>query len=398
MPNKKITLGRKRYFGDYGGSFVAETLVPLLIELESAFFEFLKDKKLKAELDFYLKNYAGRPTPLYFAKNLAKEIGMDVYLKREDLLHTGAHKINNALGQMLLARFMGKKRIIAETGAGQHGVATATAAAFLGMECLIFMGEEDVRRQAPNVKKMKLLGAEVVAVKTGSKTLKDAINEALRFWIANARNTYYLIGSVVGPYPYPLIVRHFQSIIGRETKRQFKKLKGRLPEAVIACVGGGSNAAGMFYPFIKESSVRLFGVEAGGSKKNPQKNSASLTSGSTGIFQGCKTYLLQDEAGNILEAHSVAAGLDYPAVGPEHAYWKDTGRVFYDTVFDEEAVEAFEMLAQLEGIIPAFESAHAVAYLKKAKLNGVSEAVVCLSGRGDKDLEEYFRIKNFLER
>jgi tryptophan synthase beta chain len=389
----RIKLSAKRYFGKFGGSFAAETLVPLLIELEEAFSEFKKRKDLQNEYAELLKNYAGRPTPLYYASNLSRELGLDVYLKREDLLHTGAHKINNALGQILLARMMGKKRVIAETGAGQHGVATATAAACLGLECVIFMGELDVKRQAPNVRRMKLLGAEVVPVKTGSKTLKDAINEALRFWTANARDTYYLIGSVVGPHPYPTIVRHFQTVIGKETKSQFRKIKGRLPETVVACVGGGSNAAGMFHPFIKENNVKLYGIEAGGSQKYPEKSGASLTQGSIGIFQGCRTYVLQDNNGNILEAHSVAAGLDYPGVGPEHAYWKETGRVTYTTVSDEEALAAFKQLAELEGIIPAFESAHAVAYLASLKKKGCSEAVVCLSGRGDKDLEEYFRLK-----
>ena len=388
----RIKLSDKRYFGEFGGSFAAETLIPLLIELEEAFKEFKKSKDLKKKYAGLLKNYAGRPTPLYHAVRLSKKLGIDVYLKREDLLHTGAHKINNALGQILLAKMMGKKRVIAETGAGQHGVATATAAACLDLECIVFIGEVDVRRQAPNVRRMKLLGAEVVSVASGSGTLKDAINEALRFWTANAKDTYYLIGSVVGPHPYPSIVRYFQSIIGKETKLQFKKLKGRLPEAVVACVGGGSNAAGMFFPFIKEGSVRLYGVEAGGSIKEPQRSGASLTAGSVGIFQGCRTYVLQNKEGNILEAHSVAPGLDYPGVGPEHAYWKSTGGVSYDVVYDEEALEAFRELAELEGIIPALESAHAIAYLPKLKKSGISEAVVCLSGRGDKDLEEFFRI------
>lgn len=389
---ERIKLSAKRYFGEFGGSFAAETLVPLLIELEETFREFKKNSNLKKEYESLLRNYAGRPTPLYHAARLSKKLGMEVYLKREDLLHTGAHKINNALGQILLAKMMGKKRVIAETGAGQHGVATATAAACLNLECIVFMGKVDVRRQGPNVRRMKLLGAEVVPVAAGSGTLKDAINEALRFWTANARDTYYLIGSVVGPHPYPSIVRYFQSIIGKETKMQFKKLKRRLPEAVVACVGGGSNAAGMFFPFIKNSSVKLYGVEAGGSKEDPQRSGASLTAGAAGIFHGCRTYVLQNEEGNILEAHSVAPGLDYPGVGPEHAYWKSTGRVSYDIVYDEEALQAFQELAELEGIIPALESAHAVAYLPKLKKKGHSEAVVCLSGRGDKDLEEFFRI------
>ncbi|MCX7831959.1 MAG: tryptophan synthase subunit beta [Actinobacteria bacterium] len=386
-------LHRNRYFGKYGGSFSAETLVPLLIEIEEAFEEFKKNRQMKEELEIMLKNYAGRPTPLFYAKNLSKKIGIDVFLKREDLLHTGAHKINNALGQMMLARMMGKKRVIAETGAGQHGVATATAAAYLGFECMVFMGEEDIKRQAPNVRKMKLLGAEVIPVKSGSKTLKDAINEALRFWIANAQDTYYLIGSVVGPHPYPRIVRYFQSVIGRETKIQFKMLKNRLPEALVACVGGGSNAAGFFYPFIDQKDVKLFGVEAGGSLKDKKKNSASLNYGKPGIFQGCLTYVLQDKSGSVLEAHSVAPGLDYPAVGPEHSFWKDTSKVEYGVVYDEEALEYFEILSKEEGIIPALESAHAVAFLEKLAKKGLKEAVVCLSGRGDKDLETFFKIR-----
>lgn len=391
---KAYTFKEKRYYGDFGGCFAAETLVPLLIELEEAFKEFRQNSGLQKKLFSMLKTYAGRPTPLYYAENLSKSLGLEVYLKREDLLHTGAHKINNALGQVFLAKMMGKKRIIAETGAGQHGVATATAASCLGFECLIFMGEEDIRRQASNVQKMRLLGAEVVPVKSGSRTLKDAINEALRFWTAHANDTYYLIGSVVGPHPYPRIVAYFQEIIGRETKKQFLKLKKRFPEVVVACVGGGSNAAGMFLPFIKEKEVTLIGVEAGGSKTRPDKTGASLTYGSKGVFQGCKTYLLLDEGGNIKEAHSVAAGLDYPAVGPIHAFWKETGRVKYDVVYDEDALEAFEMLAKTEGIIPAFESAHAVAYLKKLAAHGFKEAVISLSGRGDKDIEEFFRLKS----
>lgn len=390
----KTVIGKNRYYGEFGGSFVAETLMPLLIELEEAFEKFLKAPYLNSEFKELLRQYAGRPTPLYHARNLSRELGMDVYLKREDLLHTGSHKINNALGQVLLAKMMKKKRIIAETGAGQHGVATATASACYGFECVVFMGEIDVKRQESNVKKMELLGARVVPVKSGSRTLKDAINEALRFWTANAGDTYYLIGSVVGPHPYPRIVRHFQSVIGRELKEQFFKKKRRLPQCIVACVGGGSNSAGIFSPFIGRSEVRLFGVEAGGSLKNPERHSASLTKGSPGIFQGCRTYLLQDASGNVVEPHSIAAGLDYPATGPQHAYWKEKGLVEYDTVHDEEAIEAFEMLSKLEGIIPAFESAHAVAYLKKLKELGFKEAVVCLSGRGDKDLDAYFRFDN----
>lgn len=392
-PAQKTFLRLPRYFGGrFGGVFVAETLVPLLMELEEAFEEFKNDKVFKKDFRRLLKDYAGRPTPLYFASKLSKELGFNVFLKREDLLHTGAHKINNALGQMLLAKKMGKKRVIAETGAGQHGVAVATAAACLDMECIIFMGREDVRRQAPNVRRMKLLGAEVVPVESGSKTLKDAINEALRFWTAHANDTYYLLGSVVGPHPYPKIVRYFQSVIGREAKEQFKRIKGKLPELITACVGGGSNAAGMFSAFINDFQVELVGVEAGGSRKNPEEHSASLTEGEEGVFHGCRTFVLQDSNGNIKKAHSVAPGLDYPAVGPEHAYWKHIGRVKYVKVYDEEALDAFEKLSKLEGIIPALESAHAVAYLFKLTKKP-ENAVVCISGRGDKDLEEYFRLR-----
>lgn len=380
-------LSSKRYFGEFGGSFVAETLVPLLIEIETAFEEFKNSKKLTGEFLAGLKNYAGRPTPLYFAENISRELGFHVYLKREDLLHTGAHKINNALGQAMLARFMGKRRVIAETGAGQHGVATATACAVLGMECRIFMGSVDIERQKPNVRRMELLGAEVVSVSSGSGTLKDAINEALRYWLKHARDTYYLIGSVVGPHPFPSVVRYFQSVIGDEARKQFLEERGRLPDAVVACVGGGSNAAGIFSGFIDDSSVRLIGVEAGG---DGGKHCATLNHGSKGIFQGCLTYLLQDDYGNALETHSVAAGLDYPAVGPEHAFWKVSGRAEYVSVSDDEALEAFRWLSRLEGIIPALESAHALAYLKC--LRDANDVIVCLSGRGDKDLEYFFRV------
>lgn len=368
---------------------MAETLVPLLVEIEAAFEEFKKSEAMNREFYDKLERYAGRPTPLYFAENVSSELGFSVYLKREDLLHTGAHKLNNALGQALLARFMGKERIIAETGAGQHGVATATACAALGLECLIFMGSVDIERQKPNVKRMELLGAEVVSVSSGSGTLKDAINEALRYWLKNARDTYYLIGSVVGPHPFPSLVRFFQSVIGEETRKQFYEARGRLPDAVVACVGGGSNAAGIFSGFIKESSVRLIGVEAGG---DGVKHCATLSSGSRGIFQGCLTYVLQDDYGNALETHSVAAGLDYPAVGPEHAFLKLSGRAEYYSVSDDEALAAFRWLSQREGIIPALESAHALAYLKH--LSDVKDVVVCLSGRGDKDLDHFFRVNS----
>lgn len=384
----KNFLSQERYFGQFGGAFVAETLVPLLAEIEQAFGEFQNSKPQIEELHRRLRDYAGRPTPLYLAENLSKDAGFNVYLKREDLLHTGAHKINNALGQAMLAKFMGKKRVIAETGAGQHGVATATACAALGLECRVFMGRVDMERQKPNVRRMELLGAEVVGVSSGSGTLKDAINEALRFWLTHARDTYYLIGSVVGPHPFPSIVRYFQSVIGQETREQFLQITGKLPDAVVACVGGGSNAAGIFSAFIDEAAVRLIGVEAGG---DGVRHCATLERGNPGIFQGSLTYLLQDDYGNALETHSVAAGLDYPAVGPEHAFLKRTGRAEYCSVTDEEALDAFEWLSLTEGIIPALESAHAVAYLKK--LTDAADVVVCLSGRGDKDLEHYFRVR-----
>jgi len=372
-------------FGEFGGRFVPEILIPPLEELERAYKELKDNEDFRRELDYYLRNYAGRPTPLYFARNLSRELGMRIYLKREDLLHGGAHKINNTLAQALLAKFMGKERIIAETGAGQHGVATAMASALLGLNCRIYMGAIDYERQKMNVFRMKILGAEVVPVESGSRTLKDAINEALRDWAESFEKTHYLIGSVVGPHPFPTIVRDFQSVIGFETKRQFFEAERDLPDAIVACVGGGSNAMGIFYPFLKDR-VRLIGVEAGGEGIESGKHSASLSAGSKGVLHGMLSYFLQDEDGMIADTHSIAAGLDYPGVGPEHAYLKETGRVEYTTVTDREALNAFLKLSKLEGIIPALESAHALAYLEKDESLKGSTVVVNLSGRGDKDL------------
>ncbi|MDK2796239.1 MAG: tryptophan synthase beta chain [Archaeoglobaceae archaeon] len=372
-------------FGEFGGRYVPEILIPPLEELEKAYNEIKQDEEFKRELDYYLRNYAGRPTPLYFAKNLSKELGMKVYLKREDLLHGGAHKINNTLAQALLAKYMGKKRIIAETGAGQHGVATAMASTLLGLKCRIYMGALDYERQKMNVFRMKILGAEVVPVESGSKTLKDAINEALRDWAESFETTHYLIGSVVGPHPFPTIVRDFQSVIGSEVKRQIFEAECGLPDAIIACVGGGSNAIGIFYPFINEK-VRLIGVEAGGEGIESGRHSASLSAGSKGVLHGMFSYFLQNEDGMIADTHSIAAGLDYPGVGPEHAFLKDSGRVEYSVATDLEALNAFLKLSKLEGIIPALESAHALAYLEKDVTLKDSVVVVNLSGRGDKDL------------
>jgi len=385
----------KGWFGEFGGRFVPETLMPALQELEEAYRQAKKEKNgFQKELREYLSDYAGRPTPLYFARRLTKRLkGAKIYFKREDLAHTGSHKINNTLAQVLLAKKMGKKRIIAETGAGQHGVATATAAALLGFPCQIYMGEEDMQRQRLNVFRMQLLGAEVIPVSSGSKTLKDAINEAIRDWVTNVRTTYYVLGSVVGPHPYPMMVRDFQSVIGREIKKQILKKEGRLPDCMIACVGGGSNSMGMFYPFLKDD-VRLIGVEAAGLGLSSFKHSASLTKGTVGTLHGSKSYILQDDDGQILSTHSIAAGLDYPGVGPEHSYLKKTGKVTYTTVTDGEALDAFKILSELEGIIPALESAHAVAYaIKLAPQMKKNELIVVnLSGRGDKDVEQVARI------
>ncbi|CAJ1002836.1 MULTISPECIES: tryptophan synthase subunit beta [Brevibacillus] len=376
-------------FGPFGGKFVPETLMSALAELEQAFEEARRDPSFRAELGQLLREYAGRPTPLTYADKLTEALGgARIYLKREDLNHTGAHKLNNALGQGLLAKRMGKTSIIAETGAGQHGVASATVAAKLGLSCKVFMGEEDIKRQALNVFRMKLLGAEVIPAVTGTRTLKDATNEAIRYWVSHVDETFYVIGSVVGPHPYPYMVREFQKIIGEETRSQILEQVGRLPDEVIACVGGGSNAIGMFYPFLQDEHVALRGVEAAGHGLDSDKHAATLTLGRPGVIHGAMTYLLQDQYGQVQEAHSISAGLDYPGVGPEHAYLKETGRVQYTSVTDREALEAVQLLCRTEGIIPALESAHAVAEaIKRAPQMGADQVlVICLSGRGDKDV------------
>ncbi|AGK60668.1 tryptophan synthase, beta chain [Archaeoglobus sulfaticallidus PM70-1] len=375
-------MSSKGRFGEFGGRFVPEVLIPPLEELEMAYEKIKDDKSFKKELDCYLRNYAGRPTPLYYAKNLSEKHGAKIYLKREDLLHGGAHKINNTIGQALLAKYMGKKRIIAETGAGQHGVATAMAGSLFKLKTEIYMGAEDVERQKTNVFRMKLLGAEVIPVNSGTRTLKDAINEALRDWVASFESTHYLIGSVVGPHPYPTIVRDFQSVIGFETREQILKAEGSLPDTVVACVGGGSNAIGIFHAFV-EDDVELIGVEAGGNGVN---NSASLNSGDKGVLHGMLSYFLQNEDGQMKDTHSIAAGLDYPGVGPEHAYLRDTKRAEYVVVSDEDALNAFVELSKLEGIIPALESAHAIAHAIKIAEERGGIIVVNLSGRGDKDI------------
>jgi len=379
-------------FGEYGGMFVAETLVQPLRELERAYMELKDDEDFRSQLNYYLKNYAGRPTPLYFARNLTEKVGgAKIYLKREDLLHSGAHKINNTIGQALLAKFMGKERLIAETGAGQHGVATAIAGALMGLKVDVYMGAEDVERQRMNVFRMKILGANVIPVESGTRTLKDAINEALRDWVASFENTHYLIGSVVGPHPYPTIVRDFQSVIGMETKRQILEIEGVLPDVIVACVGGGSNAIGIFHPFL-EDEVELVGVEAGGKGVDTGMHSASLCAGKKGVLHGMLSYFIQDEDGQILDTHSIAPGLDYPGVGPEHAWLKEVGRVRYVTVTDDQALNAFLELSRTEGILPALESAHALAYaIEIAREMGDGIVVVNLSGRGDKDLEIVMR-------
>jgi tryptophan synthase beta chain len=386
MQNLPDSHGR---FGQFGGRFVAETLMPALFELEKAYKVARRDRKFRDDLARYSREYVGRPTPLFYCANLtAKFGGAKIYLKREDLCHTGAHKVNNTLGQALLAERMGKSRITAETGAGQHGVATATMAALFKRECEVFMGSVDVERQSLNVFRMKLLGAKVTPVDSGSKSLKDALNEALRDWIATVRDTYYLIGTAAGPHPYPMIVRDFQAVIGRETRRQIVKHEGRLPDVLIACVNGGSNAIGLFYPFIKDTAVRMIGVEAAGLGLGGPMHAATITAGSVGVLHGNRTYLLQDEMGQIRETHSIAAGLDYPGVGPEHAWLKDTGRAEYVAVTDAEALDALKMLSETEGIIPALESSHAVAYAAKLApaLPPEQVIVVNLSGRGDKDM------------
>ncbi len=379
----------KGYFEEFGGRFVPETLMYALEELTDAYLKLKEDPSFWEELNHYLKDFAGRPTPLYFAKRLTDHVGgAKIYIKREDLLHTGAHKINNTLGQSLLAKRMGKRRIIAETGAGQHGVATATACALLGLECVVYMGEEDAERQKLNVFRMRLLGAEVRIVKSGSKTLKDAINEALRDWVTNVETTHYIIGSVVGPHPFPMMVRDFQKIIGEEAKAQILELEGRLPDAVVACVGGGSNAMGIFYPFIEHEEVRLIGVEAGGLGLHTGKHASSINGGSVGVLHGMKSYFLQDEEGQIQPTHSISAGLDYPGVGPEHAHLFKSGRAKYVYAIDKEALEGFKILSRLEGIIPALEPAHAVLrVIGIAKELGKDGIVLFnLSGRGDKDM------------
>ncbi len=376
-------------FGRFGGRYVPETLIPALDELAEAYERYKHDPEFVAELERSCAEYVGRPTPLYYADRLTEHAGgAKIYLKREDLAHTGAHKINNALGQGLLAARMGKRRIIAETGAGQHGVATATVCAKLGLECVVYMGSEDIERQRLNVFRMKLLGAEVRPVTSGSRTLKDAINEAIRDWVTNVRTTFYLIGSVIGPHPYPTMVRDFQSVIGREARRQVLEREGRLPDVVVACVGGGSNAIGIFHPFVRDESVRLVGAEAGGRALRPGEHAASLVAGSVGVLHGASLYLLQDEDGQVLGTHSVSAGLDYPGVGPEHSYLKETGRAEYTAISDREALEAFDLLCRTEGIIPALESAHAVAQAVKTAREMSRDQVVLvnLSGRGDKDL------------
>lgn len=378
----------KRYFGEFGGQYVSESLMNTLEELDKAFEEAIKDEEFLKEYNYYLKQYVGRETPLYYAERLSEAYGTKVYLKREDLNHTGAHKINNVIGQILLAKRMGKKKVIAETGAGQHGVATATGAALFGMECTVYMGAEDIERQALNVFRMKMLGAEVVSVTSGSNTLKDATNEAIRTWAKTAEDTFYIIGSAVGPYPYPKMVKEFQRVISKEAKQQILETEGRLPDVVMACVGGGSNSIGMFAEFIDEPSVNLIGVEAAGLGIETGKHASAMALGKPGTLHGMRSYLLQDENGNVQLAHSISAGLDYPGVGPEHAYLRDSGRVEYVSITDVEAMDALMELCKLEGIIPAIESAHAMAYAKKQaqKMKKDDIMIVCLSGRGDKDV------------
>jgi tryptophan synthase beta chain len=380
---------KQGHFGQFGGRYVSETLMPALLELEEAYRKYRNDREFKAEFDYYLKQYVGRPNPLYFARKLTEKLGgAKVYLKREDLNHTGAHKVNNTIGQGLLAKRMGKQRVIAETGAGQHGVATATIAALFGMECEVFMGEEDIHRQSLNVFRMKLLGATVTPVNSGTATLKDAMNEAMRNWTTYVADTFYVIGTVAGPHPYPMMVRDFQSIIGREARSQHLKAEGRLPDVLVAAVGGGSNAMGLFYPFLNDREVRMVGVEASGYGIGSGKHAAPLCAGSVGVLHGNRTYLLQDSDGQISHAHSISAGLDYPGVGPEHAWLKESGRADYVPISDDEAMEGFQTLTREEGILPALESAHAIAHvLKLAPTMGKEQSiVVCLSGRGDKDI------------
>ena len=381
----------KGHYGKFGGKYVIETLMPALQELQTLYEEAQKDPKFQEELNYYLKHYVGRPTALFFAERLTEHLGgAKIYLKRKDLTHTGAHKINNTIGSALLTQRMGKKRVIAETGAGQHGVATATAASLFGLECDVFMGEEDMKRQALNVFRMRLLGANVIPVTSGTRTLKDATSEAIRNWITTVESTHYIIGSVVGPHPYPMIVRDFQKIIGEESTRQIMEMEGRLPDTCVACVGGGSNSMGLFYPFIENKEVSLVGVEAAGHGVETDKHGASLTKGSPGVLHGMMSYLLHDDDGQVTEAHSISAGLDYPGVGCEHSYLKETGRATYATITDEEALEGFKLLSSLEGIIPALESAHAIAHVAKMAPEMKKDEIilVCLSGRGDKDVNQ----------
>ncbi|WP_010273828.1 tryptophan synthase subunit beta [Paenibacillus senegalensis] len=382
-------------FGAFGGRYVPETLMNALLGLEKAYRHYSQDRDFIEELQELLRQYSGRPTPLYYAKRLSEHLGgAKIYLKREDLNHTGAHKINNTIGQALLAKRMGKQKVIAETGAGQHGVATATIAALLGMECKVFMGEEDTKRQQLNVFRMNLLGAEVIPVTSGTRTLKDACNETLRYWAANVEDTFYILGSVTGPHPYPMMVRDFQRVIGDESRKQILEAEGRLPDLVVACVGGGSNAAGMFYPFIQDSEVKLMGVEAAGKGVDTDEHAATMTKGTHGVFQGSLSYVLQDEFGQVQPAHSISAGLDYPGIGPEHAYLKDSGRAQYLPITDQEAMDALQLLSRKEGIIPALESAHAIAQtIKVAPTMGKDQTiVVSLSGRGDKDVESIMNV------
>jgi tryptophan synthase beta chain len=384
------------HFGIYGGRFVSETLMQALDELRDAYDRFSRDKDFQAQFDADLAYYVGRPSPLYHAERLSRETGgAQIFLKREDLNHTGAHKVNNTIGQALLARAMGKNRVIAETGAGQHGVASATVAARFGMECVVYMGAEDIERQAPNVYRMKLLGAEVVPVTSGSKTLKDALNEAMRDWVTNVDNTFYIIGTVAGPHPYPRMVRDFQSVIGREARSQILELTGRLPDALVACVGGGSNAIGLFHPFLGDESVAMYGVEAAGDGLETGHHAAPLCAGKPGVLHGNRTYLMEDSGGQIIETHSVSAGLDYPGVGPEHSWLKDIGRVNYTSITDKEALQAFHQLTLIEGIIPALESSHAIAYAIKqaAAMDPEQSLIINLSGRGDKDINTIAKIE-----
>ena len=395
IPKKIYDPDENGHFKKFGGRYVPETLMPVLLELDEAYQKVRFDEEFWSEVDYYFKQYVGRPSPLYFAENLSKELGAKIYLKREDLNHTGAHKVNNTIAQCILAKKMGKKKVIAETGAGQHGVATATAAALFGLECDVFMGAKDVKRQELNVFRMKLLGAKVHAVESGSKTLKDAMNDAIRYWVTNARDTYYVIGTVAGPHPYPMMVRDFQAIIGYEAREQILEAEGKLPNKVIAAIGGGSNAIGIFSHFLEDREVECIGIEAGGKGLDTEFHGASLQKGSPGVLHGQMSYLLQDEDGQIKEAYSISAGLDYPGIGPEHAFHFENRSVKYDTITDKEALDAFVWLSQKEGIIPAFESSHAVAYLKKMDITKDEIIIVNLSGRGDKDMIQAKDILHF---